>query len=141
VKIRNEKAKLEFCVLLISLLSLAAVLAPVCSSLAQGDKKVYRVEEMGKDKNLIRLIPELHLVPPGSNLVHKEISLKDMEKLKDGKKLQEKAMVDVKFFKEAYEKDFQRELTLKEGVFNVYQDFHDYYTDPAYFVFQVKEKK
>jgi hypothetical protein len=111
-------------------------------SLAQEkEKKAYKVEEIKKGQ--IKLIPELHLVPPGSNIIHKEISLEAMEKLKEGAKLKEKAIVDVKFFKELYEKDSggKKTLTLKKAVFNVYQDFHDQYTDPVYFIFDVKAKE
>lgn len=104
-------------------------------------KKAYHVEEVGK--NTVKLIPDLHLVPPASQVVHKGIDLEEMAKLPEGEELKKKAQVDIDFFKGLYEKDLggDKELVLKKAVFDVYRDFHGLYTDPVYFLIEVKGKK
>lgn len=107
----------------------------------QEPKKAYHIEEMGK--NTVKLVPDLHLVPPASQVVHKGIDLEQMAKLPEGEELKKKAQVDIDFFKGLYEKDLggEKELVLKKAVFDVYRDFHGLYTDPVYFLIELREKK
>ncbi len=127
--------------------SLVSILLVFASSLLlagekdQEAKKAYHVEQMGK--NGVKLVPDLHLVPPATQVVHKGIELKQMAKLKEGEELKKKAQVDIDFFKGLYEKDLGegKELILKEAYFDVHKDFRgELYTDPVYFVFGIKEK-
>ncbi len=102
------------------------------------EKRLYKVEDAGKGS--IKLVPLIHLVPPGSQVVHKGIELKEIERLPEGAKLKEKAMVDVKFFQELYEKENNVKLSLENAIFDIYKDFHDFYTDPVHFVFKAKKQ-
>lgn len=127
-------------------LILVMVLAVVWVNAFAGEKKqepqkAYHVEEVGK--NTVKLIPDLHLVPPASQLVHKGIDLEEMAKLPEGEELKKKAQVDIDFFKGLYEKDLggEKELVLKKAVFDVYRDFHGLYTDPVYFIIELRGKK
>lgn len=76
------------------------------------------------DSHLL-LVPSIHLVPPGSTLLHKDKTLTELRALPNGKEIEPLAMADINFFEGQLRKRIGKEvkLTVKEARFDVHQDF------------------
>lgn len=73
----------------------------------------------------LTLVPSIHLVPPGSTLLHKNKTLEELKAQPDGKELEKLALADISFFEGQLQKKIgaDKKLTVKEARFDVHQDF------------------
>ncbi len=81
----------------------------------------------------IKLVPKIHLIPPGSSKVYEEVHLKALSDIQPPS-IQESAHKDVQFFKNKVQEDTQTTMQVLDAVFDVYKDMMgNYYTDPVVF--------
>jgi|GEM_PF-4402005 len=73
----------------------------------------------------LTLVPSIHLVPPGSTLLHKDKTLEELKAQPDGKEIEKLALADISFFEGQLQKKIgaDKKLTVKEARFDVHQDF------------------
>lgn len=73
----------------------------------------------------LTLVPSIHLVPPGSTLLHKDKTLEELKAQPDGKEIEKLALADITFFEGQLQKKIgaDKKLTVKEARFDVHQDF------------------
>lgn len=96
---------------------------PLAHAEEQAQQSLFTLKDV-TDSHLI-LIPSIHLVPPGSTLLHKDKTLSELRALPDGKEIDPLAMADINFFEGQLRKRIGKEvkLTVKEARFDVHQDF------------------
>ena len=125
--------KNKIILILIGYIAFVFIIYPFSNSLSSS---LYKLEKISEDT--LKVIVNIHLIPPASRLIHKEIKFKEIESLPSGKEIKEKALVDVKFFKSQIKKDMdiKREIKLEDALFNIYQDMHGIYTDPIYIIYK-----
>ena len=108
-------------------------------------KKLYRIVLLSSDS--VKLISDIHLIPPGSKLLHKKITFKDIGALPDKDILIKKARVDIDFFEKKLRGEVgkEKQIEFDMALFNIYKDFMgNYTTDLVHMVYKTlkgNEKK
>jgi hypothetical protein len=131
---------------LLMLFVLLGVLPSYCDQLmAENKKKFYEIEFL--DKNYIKLTSHIHLIPPGSQLLHENVRLKDIGDLPikaDLKAdLKKDAMLSIDFFEKKLKEEVGKSSHLKfeKALFNVYMDFMgNHTTDMIYMTYKIRRE-
>lgn len=123
---------------LLMLFVLLGVLPSYCDQLmAENKKKFYEIEFL--DNNDIKLTSHIHLIPPGSQLLHENVRLKDIGDLPNKADLKKDAMLSIVFFEKKLIEEVGKNSHLKfeKALFNVYMDFMgNHTTDMIYMIYK-----
>jgi hypothetical protein len=131
-------------IFLLMLFVLLGVFLSNCNKvMAESKKKFYEIEFL--DKNNIKLTSHIHLIPPGSQLLHENVRLKDIGDLPikaDLKAdLKKDAMLSIVFFEKKLKEEVGKNSHLKfeKALFNVYMDFMGKHTtDMIYMIYKIR---
>ncbi len=127
------------CICLIIILLLGAVsIGHGKESSAKKSNGLYEIESL--PDNRIKLIPHIHLVPPGSQLLHANVEFKDIGTLPVKEDLEKKAKVDIDFFEKKLKEEIgmDKKLEFQTALFNIYKDFiGKYTTDLIYMIYRI----
>jgi hypothetical protein len=111
--------------------------------MAESKKKFYEIEFL--DKNSIKLTSHIHLIPPGSQLLHENVRLKDIGdlpiKADINADLKKDAMLSIVFFEKKLKEEVGKnsQLEFEKALFNVYMDFMgNHTTDMIYMTYKIK---
>jgi len=102
-------------------------------------KRIYEIVSL--TDNRVKLITQIHLVPPGSRLLHENVEFKDIGTLPVKENLEKKARVDIDFFEKKLREEMGKDKDLKfeTALFNIYLDFMGKYTtDLIYMIYKIQ---
>lgn len=108
-------------------------------SRTENKKKFYGIEFL--DKNNVKLTSHIHLIPPGSKLLHENVRLKDIGDLPIKADLKKDAMLSIVFFEKKLKEEVgkNKSLEFEEALFNVYMDFMGKRTtDMIYMIYKIR---
>lgn len=107
------------------LLALFQIITPILPAQAEeaASQSLFTIKDATDSK--LTLVPSIHLVPPGSTLLHKDKTLEELKAQPDGKEIEKLALADISFFEGQLQKKIgaDKKLTVKEARFDVHQDF------------------
>lgn len=120
-KLMSSSLSLVFLVLL----ALFQIITPILPAQAEeaASQSLFTIKDATDSK--LTLVPSIHLVPPGSTLLHKDKTLEELKAQPDGKEIEKLALADISFFEGQLQKKIgaDKKLTVKEARFDVHQDF------------------
>jgi len=105
----------------------------------ESKKKFYEIEFL--NKNIVKLTSHIHLIPPGSQLLHENVSFKDIGALPIKADLKKDAMTSIIFFEKKLKEEIEknRHLEFEKALFNVYMDFMGKHTtDMIYMIYKIR---
>ena len=105
----------------------------------ENKKKFYEIEFL--NQNTVKLTSHIHLIPPGSQLLHENVRLKDIGALPIKADLKKDAMTSIIFFEKKLKEEIQKNkrLEFEKALFNVYIDFMGKYTtDMIYMIYKIR---
>ena len=105
---------------------------------AESKKKFYEIEYL--NKNGVKLTSHIHLIPPGSQLLHENVRFKDIGALPIKADLKKDALTSIIFFEKKLKQEIQknRRLEFEQALFNVYMDFMgNHTTDMIYMTYKI----
>jgi hypothetical protein len=107
----------------ICLCQILPLLTPAAHAEKPAEQSLFTLKDV-TDSHLL-LIPSIHLVPPGSTLLHKNKTLTELRAQPDGKEIEPLAQADINFFEGQLRKQIGKDakLQVKEARFDVHQDF------------------
>lgn len=108
---------------------------------AESERKFYEIEFLNKDS--VKLTSHIHLIPPGSQLLHENVRFKDIGSLPIKDDLEKDAMASVTFFEKKLKEEIgkNRRLEFEKALFNVYRDFMGKHTtDMIYMIYKIRGK-
>ena len=110
------------------------------TSSEKSPKKLYELVNLTDTS--VKLIPNIHLVPPGSQLVNENVTFKDIGALPDKEDLEKKARVDINFFEKKLKEDIGKDkgIEFEKAIFNIYKDFvGNYTTDLIFMIYKISK--